>query len=129
MSEQTIVLNTLVANTKQDNAVALPVPSTVTFGGSGLNNVLTHATNLNPLDTVLLFDPTTVSQNKAATATYYYYNGGTFGAAGWRKSGDTSTVRDNDVLMSPGTAFTIRLGARAQPTTLLWTFLPSYLTN
>ncbi len=129
MSAQTVVLNTLAANTKQDNVVALPVPVSVTFGASGLGSVLTHATNLNPLDTVLLFDPTVALQNKPSTGTYFYYNGGAFGAAGWRKVGDTTTVRDNDVLMSPGTAFVVRLGARAQPTTLLWNYLPSYLSN
>jgi len=131
MSQQAVILNTLQNGTGQDNPVSLPIPVAVSFGNSGLANVIAHSNNFNPSDLVLLFDPTIVAQNKSASASYFYYNdpNNLFGGAGWRKLGDPTTVRNNDILANPGQGFIIRLGARSTPTTLIWNYLPDYLSN
>jgi uncharacterized protein (TIGR02597 family) len=131
MSQQAVILNALQASTPQDNPVSLPVPVSVTFGNSGLASVINGSNSFNPSDYVLMFDPTVVAQNKSATAEYFYYNDPTdsFGGAGWRKLGDPLHVRNNDVLSSPGQGFIVRLGSRSSPTTLIWDYLPPYVSN
>ncbi len=132
MSAQSVIINALAANTPQDNAVSLPVPVSVTLAQSGLSNVLTQSTTFNPSDLILQFDPNTIAQNKSATAEYFYYTdpANHFNGPGWRLVGDPNgpgTIHDTDVLASPGQAFVIRLGSRANPGSLVWTFTPSYL--
>lgn len=125
MSAQAIILNSLQANTPQDNALALPVPVSVTLAASGLSSVMTSTTTLTPKDQLMVFDPTVSAQNKAATAIYYYYTGP--GGPGWLKQGDTSGFHNNDVIFQPGFGYILRRVAQPSPGSNVWTFVPPYL--
>jgi len=126
MSAQAVILNNLQSNTPQDNAIALPVPISVTLAGSGLSTVLTSTTTLTPKDELLVFDPSVVAQNKSATAIYYYYTGS--GGPGWLKLGDTVNFHDSDVIFQPGFGYVLRRAAQPSPGSNVWTFVPPYLT-
>lgn len=125
MSAQAVILNNLQANTPQDNALALPVPISVTLAGSGLSSVMTSTTTLTPKDELLVFDPSVSAQNKAATAIYFYYTG--TGGPGWLKVGDTSGFHNNDVIFQPGYGYILRRVAQSSPGSNVWTFVPPYL--
>ena len=128
MSKQEIIVSNLRAVTPQDNAVALPVPEDVTLGTSNLYpNVISGSPGLAPTDSLLVFDPKVIKQNKAATAIYYYYTGKQFGGPGWRKTGDTKTIHNNDPVLAAGQGFIIRRASRSTAGTVIWPYLPSYL--
>jgi uncharacterized protein (TIGR02597 family) len=127
MSAQSVVINTLAPNTPQDNAIALPLPVSVTLGNSGLQNVLASTNSLTPVDSLLVFDPTVVAQNKSATAIYYYYNDGQ-GTTGWLKLGDDSNFYDSSTIFQPGYGYIIRRAGQSSPTSTVWTYTPPYLT-
>ncbi len=125
MSAQSIILNNLQSNTPQDNAIALPVPVTVTLGNSGLASVMVSTTTLTPKDELLVFDPTVSAQNKSASAIYYYYTGS--GGPGWLKLGDSANFHNNDVIFQPGFGYVLRRAAQPFPGSNVWTFVPPYL--
>jgi uncharacterized protein (TIGR02597 family) len=128
MSPQAIIVNTLAANTPQDNPLALPVPVTVTLADSGLSSVIAPSPTLTPTDQLLVYDPTVSAQNKSATAIYYYYTGP--GGPLWLQLGDsTYSAQDNETIFQPGYGYVLRRAAQATPSSAVWTFTPSYLGN
>ena len=128
MSKQAIIVGNLKALTRQDNAVDMPVPEDITLATSNLYpNVISGSASLAPTDTLLVFDPKVIKQNKSATATYFYYTGSLFGGPGWRKVGDNATIRNNDRIIAAGQGFIIRRGSRPTAGSVIWPYLPSYL--
>ncbi|MGA2053655.1 MAG: TIGR02597 family protein [Opitutales bacterium] len=128
MSKQAIIVNNLKALTRQDNAVALPVPEDVTLLNSNLYPaVISGSATLSPMDSLLVFSPGVIKQNKSATAVYFYYTGSANGGPGWRKTGDATTIRNNDLVLAAGQGFIIRRGPRLEPVTAIWLYLPTYL--
>jgi uncharacterized protein (TIGR02597 family) len=128
MSQVATVVGNLKAKTAQDNAVALPVPENVTLGNSGLYpNVIGGSPGLTPTDSLLVYDPAVIRQNKTATAIYFYYTGAQFGGPGWRKQGAPTVICNNQPILVAGQGFIIRRAARPEPNTVTWAYLPSYL--
>jgi uncharacterized protein (TIGR02597 family) len=127
MSKETAIVGTLKAMTRQDNAVSMPVPEDIPLNLSNLYpGVMSGSPNFAPQDTLLIFSPSVIKQNKPATAVYFYYTGSLFGGAGWRKTGDPTTNRNTDVIAA-GQGYIIRLGSRPAPMSFIWQYLPSYL--
>jgi len=124
-------LSTLAPNTQQDIVLGVAVPSNVTLAQSNLTAVFTPSTSFGAAqrkDQLLVYSNSSSGQNKAFTNTYYYYDG-TGGPAGWRLSGDTADIQDNTAVFQPGNGYMIRKTATALPTTVIWTFVPPYLTQ
>jgi uncharacterized protein (TIGR02597 family) len=129
-------LSTLAANTTQDIAVGVSVPSNVTLSQSQLfeSGAFTPSTNFGASppgrqDELLVFDNTATGQDKAAVQIYYYYNGMANVGPGWRLSGSATVSQNNTAVFQPGNGYVIRTAATAQPTTVIWTFVPPYLTQ
>ena len=80
-------------------------------------------------DSLLLFDNTAVSQNKANLKTYFYYTdpGALFGGAGWRQAGtDPNIKRDTEVAFSLDFQCIFRKkGGTAG--SVVWDMTPDYL--
>jgi uncharacterized protein (TIGR02597 family) len=124
-------LSTLSPNTQQDIVLGVAVPSNVTLAQSNLTAVFTPSTSFGAAlrkDQLFVYNNAASGQNKAFTTIYYYYDG-TGGTAGWRLSGDTSDIQDNTTVFQPGNGYMIRKTATALPTTVIWTFVPPYLTQ
>jgi uncharacterized protein (TIGR02597 family) len=130
-------LSTLASNTTQDIAVGVSVPSNVTLSQSQLFESGAFAPSINfgatppgRQDELLVFDNTSAQQDKAAFQIYYYYNGTANVGSGWRLSGGSATVLQNNTpVFQPGNGYVIRKAATASPTTVIWTFVPPYLTQ
>ncbi|MGA2051811.1 MAG: TIGR02597 family protein, partial [Opitutales bacterium] len=67
---------------------------------------------------VLFPDIVDAGTNLAFTGIYYYYNGTANGGAGWRQSGVPGTIV-NDLVVTPDTAFIVRLNEATNTTTTL----------
>jgi len=128
MSRLEVIVNNLKALTRQDNAVAMPVPEDITLSTANLYpDVIAGSATLAPMDTLLVFDPKVIKQNKPATAVYFYYTGSLYGGPGWRKTGNATTIYNNAPVIAAGQGFIIRRGARSSAGTVFWPYLPSYL--
>lgn len=122
-----VPLLTRAASVDQDNFVALPVPTPVTLGASGLANAFRPTTN--PLlrgDELLVFDNAVVAKNKSVAATYYYYSGAGMAGTGWYRVGDTTNKMDS-LVFHPGDGIIVRRKSTATPDVKQWTGLPAYL--
>ena len=123
------VLDTLAANTDQDNAVGLPVAVDTTLAGSNLYQsgafVGTSVFGGGSGDQLLVYDNTASGTDKLATKTYYYYTGTVAGGAGWRQLGDAPTaIHDTDALKA-GVGFIIRKHGTSTPTSVVWNYRPT----
>ena len=109
---------------KQDNPVALLRPIPVTLNDSGLisSGAFTPTTSVAArTDELLVFDNTATGTNKAASATYFYYNGA------WRKFGSSLALDfGSTVVFSPNTAVQIRKASSATGNAIVWTNTPAY---
>lgn len=124
-----VPIATLSPATAQDNLVALPVPVPITLAASRLRESGAFAASpsrLSPTDQLLVYDNTTVAQNKAPSATYFYFAGNGTYAAGWYRFGDMTQSAANLVLR-PGEGWLIRKYATSSPATTDWSALPNYL--
>lgn len=132
MAQLTTPIGTIAASTDQDNAVALPFATEMTlaqlklYESGAFVGSATHSTGARQ-DVVLVWDNSVSGKNKAADATYYYYTGANSPGPGWRKSGDSGTLVDNDVVVGPNKGIVIRKKAAAQAATVLWTVRPPYV--
>jgi uncharacterized protein (TIGR02597 family) len=127
LSRFNVPLQQRSANLAQDNLVALPIPVPVALASAGLieSGAFTASTSLlNRADELQVFDNTVIGQQKAASARYFYYSGGSR-PVGWYRVGDTSVIANPTLL--PGEGFTIRKQATPAPHTDLWKALPQYL--
>lgn len=122
------VLNTLAANTDQDNAIGLPVAVDTTLDGSNLyqsgaftgQSVFFGGTG----DQLLVYDNTASGTDKAASKTYFYYNGSAAGGAGWRQLGEPFTALHNTDVLKAGAGFIVRKRGTATPTSVVWNYRP-----
>ena len=122
-------LSVLSANTMQDNAVALNLPTAMTLTQSNLvqSGSFAPSTSFTPVDTLLVFDNTVTGFDKAASEQYFYYSGAAFGGAGWRKVGGTATaIYDTTAIFQPGRGYIIRKGAVATPQSTVWAANKNY---
>lgn len=132
MSTLATPIGTIAGSTDQDNAVALPFATQMTlaqlklfesgaFAGSSSHSIASRQ------DQVLVWDNTVLGKNKAADVSYYYYTGTSGAGPGWRKSGVTGTIADNDVVVGPNKGIVIRKKSSGGPVTTLWTVKPPYV--
>jgi len=106
---------------KQDNLFALPRPAPVTLADSGLISSGAFRASAGPgsrIDELLVFDNSTVSKNKSAAGTYYYWNNA------WRKVGAGAADKGADVVFNPGQGVILRAGTNVSSVT--WTNAPTY---
>ena len=130
MNSLQLPVSLFAANTSQDNAVALPIASSLTlrqtnlyesgaFAGSS-----SHGTGLRK-DELFVFDNAVIGHNKPAARSYYYYTGT---SPGWRLAGDTVTVRDDtDYVVTSTTALVIRKKSTGTAGTTFWKVKPPYV--
>ena len=122
------VLNTLVANTDQDNAVGLPVAVDTTLTGLNLyqSGAFTGTSTFGGSsgDQLLVYDNTVAGTDKLVTKTYYYYTGAAAGGAGWRQLGDTITAQHNNDVLKAGAGFIVRKRGTSAPTSVVWNYRP-----
>ena len=115
MNRLTIPLDT-ASNSQQDNAVAVPRPTTVTLNDLGLiaSGAFTPSASTKArADQLFLYDNTVASINKSASAVYYYYNGA------WRSANDSSS--DYGTTPIPyGVGITIRKAVTSNSITSFW---------
>lgn len=108
-------------SSKQDNAVAIPRPISVSLNNSDL--ISSGAFSSSPsfgsrTDELLVFDNTTVGKNKSSSATYFYFNNA------WRKFGAGAADVGNDLVFTPGTGVIIRKAATGSSPA--WVNSPTY---
>ncbi len=106
-------------SSQQDNAVAVARPANVTLNDLGLiaSGAFTASTGSTPRtlkDTILIFDNTASGTDKAATATYYYFN------SAWRQFGQDPTVDYGATALPYGVGFIIRKAVNTAGTTSFW---------
>lgn len=107
--------------TQNDNHVALAYPVNVTLNASGLaaSGFTASLSALSRKDELLWTDPAGTGNNRAASATYYYYNGA------WRKVGSPATTDFGaTVQLIAGNGFIIRKASNG--TTAPWVFNTGY---
>ncbi|MBE2285560.1 MAG: TIGR02597 family protein [Prosthecobacter sp.] len=132
MSQLTTPVGTIANSTDQDNAVALPFATEQTlaqlklwesgvFAGSSSHSLATRQ------DQVLVKDSSVIGKNKAAGTSYYYYTGATAPGPGWRKSGVSSVIANDDIVVSPTKVIVIRKKSTGAPVSALWTVKPPYV--
>lgn len=115
------VLNAQGGSAKQDNAVALSFPGTVTLDNSNLRGSGAFRVSISPVlhtDELYVFDNAATGIKKAAAAVYYYYNNA------WRKVGApvTSDFGATAVFV-PGTGVIVRKsGTGSTAATAYWTY-------
>jgi uncharacterized protein (TIGR02597 family) len=128
-----VPVNTLAANVGQDNAVALPVPSTLTLHQTGLFEsgafVGSPSHSLaQRQDELLVWDNSVIGHDKAATLSYYYYTGTTGAGPGWRLAGDSATKRDDtDTVINRNLGVVVRKKGTSSPGTVFWVVVPPYV--
>ena len=106
MNRVTLALDTQ-ASAAQDNSVSVTRPVNVTLNDLGLISSgafvpSTNAITTGRKDQLFVFDNTVPGVNKAASATYYYYNNA------WRKVGGSVTTDFGTTPIPYGTGFIIR---------------------
>jgi uncharacterized protein (TIGR02597 family) len=134
MSAYSTPLTTLAANTTQDIPIGVSVPVPVTLAGSDLttSGAFEESSSFGSTqrNDILFVYGTPSTINPAPVASYYYYNGTASGGAGWRLvGGNLSVIQDNNEIFQPGQAYIIRKKATLSAQTVIWSFVPSYLTQ
>lgn len=112
---------TALTTGQQDNFLALPRPFPISLDDSGLISSGAFASSPTPgnrTDELLTFDNTATGQNKSASATYFYWNGG------WRCVGSGATIVGANQVFLPGAGVVIRKGANNNSS--LWMNSTSY---
>jgi uncharacterized protein (TIGR02597 family) len=100
---------------KQDNAVAVSRPTSVTLDDSGLvsSGAFTASSGFKTADQLFVYDNATTQLHKAAARVYTYANGA------WRRSG-VSGDSGTDAIFTPGTGVLIRKAVTAGGTSSMW---------
>lgn len=132
MTAFSVPIGTIMANTRQDNFVALPIPVAVTLAESQLFESGAFTSSTSPLfrvDNLYVFDNQTRARFKSASSIYFHYTGTGFAGTGWYRVGDMSRTVDDDEIFQPGHGFIIRKGATPDPVTNLWSAVPPYLED
>jgi uncharacterized protein (TIGR02597 family) len=116
-----VALNAQGGTAKQDNAVSLSFPGTVTLDNSNLRGSGAFRASTSPVlhtDELYVFDNTASGIKKAAAAIYYYYNNG------WRKVGAPVTSDfGTTAIFVPGTGVIVRKsGTGSTAATAYWTY-------
>ncbi len=121
------VVSTLAANTAQDNFLAYAVPQPLSLSQLNLvqsgafEGTASHGVRR---DELYVFDNAVVAHNKSPSATYYYFTGPN---PGWRRvGGGLNTVRDDDIVVRPGSGFIVRKAATTLPQSFSVSFTPTY---
>ena len=131
MKSLAATIGTIDANTKQDNAVALPIPAELNLTQSNLFESgafvgsTAHGLAVRK-DELLVWDNAVAGKNKAADRIYYYYTGVAGVGPGWRLQGASGTVANTDIVIAPNGGIVIRKAATPAPGTVTWTVLPPY---
>jgi uncharacterized protein (TIGR02597 family) len=132
MSQLATPLGTISNSVDQDNAVALPFATELTltqlklFESGAFVGSSSHSISLRQ-DQVLVWDNSVLGKNKASATSYYYYTGAAGLGPGWRRSGVTGTMANNDVVIGPSKGIIIRKKSGGAPVTTLWTVKPPYV--
>lgn len=118
------VLNANGGTAKQDNAVALAFPGTVTLDASNLVGSGAFRTSPSAIlhtDELYVFDYAATGIKKAAASVYYHYNGA------WRKVGAAITGNFGPTaVFAPGTGVIVRKsGTGTTAATAYWTYTPA----
>ena len=132
MSQLATPIGTIANSLDQDNAVALPLATELTlaqlklfesgaFAGSSSHSIAVRQ------DQVLVWDNSDIGKDKAAGTSYYYYTGASGLGPGWRKSGVTGVIANNDVVTGPTKGIVIRKKSNGAPATVLWSVKPPYV--
>jgi len=97
------------ASTQNDNFVAVSFPVDIKLQDLGLigNGFSASPSALAITDRLLVFDPNQTGNNRAPSASYFYFNGA------WRKSGQPVTNSFNTDVVRAGSGFIIRKAANA----------------
>ena len=125
-------VGTIADNTNQDNAITLPIASNLTltqtnlfesgaFVGSSSHSAATRK------DELLIWDNSILGKDKASDRSYYYFTGATGNGPGWRLAGDTSTVRNTEVVFTPTTSLALRKKTTGTASTVVWSVTPPYV--
>jgi len=115
------VLSAQGGTAKQDNAVSLFFPGTVTLNDSNLRGSGAFSASASPLlhsDELYVFDNTAVGVKKAAASVYYYYNNA------WRKVGAPVTSDfGSTAVFFPGAGVIVRKsGTGSSAAITYWTY-------
>jgi uncharacterized protein (TIGR02597 family) len=120
--KETIPLLTSTS-TQVDNFVSVTRPVDVSLDNLGLisSGVFASSPNqFNRVDQLFVFDSTTASINKSASATYFYSNGA------WRKFGQSISTNFGTDTIPAGAGFVIRKGITANGSAQFWQNAPTY---
>jgi uncharacterized protein (TIGR02597 family) len=105
---------------KQDNALAVTRPAVQTLDQTGLSNIVLASTLITTKDLILTFDNSAQAKNKAASASYFFFNNH------WRKSGAPNTVDFGPTnIFNPGDGFIFRAYTNTV-TQRIWSNQPNY---
>jgi uncharacterized protein (TIGR02597 family) len=105
----------------QDNLIYNQFPATVTLSNSGLvsSGAVTPSSDpFNATDIVLTYALGNTGINPASESAFFYYDGSQGGDPGWYVNGDPGAGLQNSVELPAGSAFTIRKGQTASPTSV-----------
>jgi uncharacterized protein (TIGR02597 family) len=113
------------AASKQDNFIGIPRPIDVSLNGLALGGTSAFLSSTSGIpagrrDELLVFDNAVAARNKAASATYYHFNGA------WRKSGGSVTTDVGTSMIPAGSGFIIRKYQVAGGPTQFWNNTPTY---
>ncbi|MDZ4404484.1 TIGR02597 family protein [Prosthecobacter sp.] len=132
MSQLATPLGTIANSVDQDNAVALPFATELTlsqlklFESGAFAGSSSHSIALRQ-DQVLVWDNSVLGKNKASGTSYYYFTGASGLGPGWRKSGVTGTIANDDVVIGPNKGIVIRKKSTGAPVTAMWSVKPPYV--
>jgi uncharacterized protein (TIGR02597 family) len=110
-------------STRQDNFVAIPRPIDLTLNNLALGGTPAFSTTTNTLsrrDELLVFNNAVAARNKAASATYFYFNGA------WRRVGQPTTTDFGGDVIKAGYGFIIRKATEPGGPTVFWNNTPTY---
>jgi uncharacterized protein (TIGR02597 family) len=113
----TTPLATLPSGGKQDNFVSIVRPVDVAIQDLGLiasGAFIASTSAINRTDELLVFNNASIGTNKAASATYFFFNGA------WRKFGQPVTTDFGTDVIPAGAGFVIRKAQTAGGTTAFW---------
>lgn len=96
-----------------DNFVAISFPVDITLDQTNLHlsGFATSTSPLSPTDQLLWFDPAETGTNRAASATFFYYNGA------WRRRGQSVATDFGTTVLKAGSGFIIRKAANGTGST------------
>lgn len=103
----------------QDNWFGPVTPMSMSLSESGLHQsgvFMASSSHSELADRLLVFDDT-VDFNPEPSAVYYYYSGT---PSGWRLTGDSLTIRDDEIVFYAARSFVLRKKADGVSETLSW---------